>query len=362
MNPQRYDEPLPVAQAGVGFWGKSWAKLLMSSPYTSLAGIVDPDSVRLNRLADELELPAERRFSSFRDAVSIGGARAALIATPPDTHRSLALEAIDSGLHCLIEKPLAPSMEEANEIVAHAERLDRCLMVGQNYRFRRGPETVRQLIANGALGQVEYVHGRLVKETRLDPGGWRDQLAEPIILDQAVHHLDFVRSVFGLEPTDVRAHTFNPSWSWFDGNACASIELRSKDCYVSYFGSWVSGGSVGVKTSFDGNWEIQGERGCMRWDFSRITIAPTDLGDLIFYPNAVEREAGLLEIPLVALGDEERAGVLKEFAEAILAGREPRSSGRDNLRTLALVFAAEAASQASGWVNISDFVSRSVSR
>ena len=87
-------------------------------------------------------------------------------------------------------------------------------------------------------------------------------------------------------------------------------------------------------------------------------MTPTDLDDLIFYPGAYEREGGVLEIPLVALDNEERTAVLREFADAIRVEREPKSSGRDNIQTLALVLAAEAAVPGGGWVDIRDFMKR----
>ncbi len=345
-------QKLPIVLIGAGFWGASWAQLVIDSPWTSLVGMVGRNSETLRAVARDIGFPEDRTFSCLEDALALGEARAALVVVPPEAHRSVTVEALEAGLHCLVEKPFAPSLADARDIVALAEQRERLVMVGQNYRFRRGPATVRRLLQQGAIGRVQSVHGRLSKRLRLDLEGWRSQMSEPIIVDQAVHHFDFIRSVFGIEPRQVRAHSFNPSWSWFDGNACAAVEFRTDDCYISYFGSWVAQGNVDTTTSFEGSWELQGERGCITWEHNRIRLTPTDLGDLIFYPGGLEREGGVVEIPLQELAVEERAGVLAEFAQSVSAGREPESSGRDNLRTLAMVFAAEAATGADGWVDI----------
>lgn len=345
-------EKLPIVLIGAGFWGASWAKLVMDSPWTSLVGLVGRNPDRLRAVARDIQLPEDQTFSCLEDVLALGEARAALVVVPPEAHRSVTVEALEAGLHCLVEKPFAPSLADAREIVALAAQRERLVMVGQNYRFRRGPATVRRLLEQGAIGRVQSVHGRLVKQLHLDLEGWRSQMREPIIVDQAVHHFDFIRSVFGIEPRQVRAHSFNPSWSWFDGNACAAVEFRTDDCYISYFGSWVAQGSLDTTTSFEGSWELQGERGCITWEHNRIRLTPTDLGDLIFYPGGLEREGGVVEIPLLKLAVEERSGVLAEFAQSVSAGREPEASGRDNLQTLAMVFAAETAARADGWVEI----------
>jgi predicted dehydrogenase len=152
----------------------------------------------------------------------------------------------------------------------------------------------------------------------------------------AVHDLDQIRAVTGLEPASVRARSWNPSWSRFAGNASALIELRAGDAEIVYTGSWASHGR---HTTWDGDWEIEGTRGSVAWRDNRVEIRYASLFDTVFMPGAVERD-GVMHVELDAVAHEERAGVLEELATAIDDGRRPETDARDNLRSLALVLGA----------------------
>ena len=108
---------LRVIQAGAGFWGTGWAKVLSESPWAQLEALVDLDDDALHRVGDSVALPADRRFSSITEALASCSADAVLVVVPPEAHAAVAIEALEAGLHCLIEKPLAPSFAEATRIV-----------------------------------------------------------------------------------------------------------------------------------------------------------------------------------------------------------------------------------------------------
>lgn len=324
--------PLRLIQVGVGAWGASWAGVVHAAPDWELAAVVDLDESALARSG----LPQKRQFSSLQDAVAAVPADAALVAVPPAAHLPVAAEALAAGLHCLIEKPLAATLDDARALLEAAKRSGRLAMVSQNLRFSRGARTVRELVGGGEIGQIEAAFIRFFRTPLFT--GWRLELEEPLLTDMAIHHFDQVRGLLGLEPVRVRATSSNPSWSPFTGNASAVAELETEDgSIVSYTGSWAP---RGPETSWDGDWSVHGEHGWIGWSHGRVLLAPPGVTLERTLRRRLRRRPLPRTVPLVPVSAEERAGALAELAAAIREGREPEGSVRDNIHSLALVVAA----------------------
>jgi predicted dehydrogenase len=337
-----------VIQIGAGFWGSGWADVVAGFPDLELAALVEIDEERLRETADRVGLGPDQRFASLERALASVEADVGLVVVPPEFHAEVATGCMEAGLHCLVEKPLAPSVAEAAEIVERAKELDRLLMVTQSFRFKRGPQTVRKLIQEGAVGEIETVTARFSKAPPFT--GFRTEMEEPLIVDMAIHHFDFVRGILDLEPDRVRARSFNPSWSWFDGNAVAHVEMTTPaGANVLYSGSWVSRSR---ETTWDGSWEIEGSEGSIVWAHNRVEYRPSNFGLTVYRKDALEIGEGVMEVPLVELAAEERNGTLTEFVSAEREGREPQASGADNLRSLGLVFGAVESTKHGEWVEV----------
>jgi predicted dehydrogenase len=323
-----------MIQAGAGLWGASWAKVIAASPHWDLVALADPDEEALSRSGRALGIAAAACFTSLRAAIEQTESDAVLVAAPPPAHGPLALEALEGGLHCLVEKPLAPSIGEARSLVKRADECGQVLMASQNYRFRAAYRTVQNLLRSGELGRV----GAVQIDFRQTPlfTGFRLEMDDPLLVDQGVHHLDQARGLLASEPTEVRALGFNPPWSPFTGDASALVDVVFEDgAVLSYSGTWAPRGS---ETGWDGTWLVQCERGAIQWSESAVRIFPAD-------PPPRGRIARRLRapgarVPLIGLEETDRAGVLAELASAIASEREPETSGRDNLGTLELVFGA----------------------
>lgn len=325
-----------IIQVGAGAWGTSWIPIVKSHQEWELAALVTSKG-------SVTGVPQELCFSELDDAISAVRADAVLIATPPDSHAPVAIEALEAGLHCLIEKPLADTLQSCREIIEAADRTSRQAMVSQNFRFKRAPRTVQRLVKDGVIGSVEHVRVDFQKHPPFT--GFRLEMAEPLIIDQAIHHLDQLRGIAGLEPQGLRARSWNPSWSRFDGNACALIEMETAEgAEIVYTGSWVSHGK---HTTWDCAWDIQGEAGGLLWSDNKVDIRFASLFDTVFMPGALERD-GVMEVQLDHQKFEERAGILAEFASAIEEARPAETSAQDNFNSLALVLAAVESAKAGG--------------
>ena len=104
---------------------------------------------------------------------------ALLIATPNHLHESHVLAALSAGLHALVEKPLATSLQGAQRIVKAAQKRERVVMVGMNHRYRSDVGTVRGFVQSGELGQIDSVQGawHVFRPSRAQLG-WRQRRAE----------------------------------------------------------------------------------------------------------------------------------------------------------------------------------------
>src|SRR5262245_9379390 len=125
------DRPLRVGVVGVGVMGSNHARVFAGMPGTELVGVVDPDRKQAEFVARALGCAAMADVDSLleRDVDAI------TIAAPTHLHRDIALNCIARGIHVMVEKPIASSVEEGREIVSAARRAGVTLMVGHVERF-----------------------------------------------------------------------------------------------------------------------------------------------------------------------------------------------------------------------------------
>ena len=177
-----------VAVVGTGVMGSNHARVLSALPGARLAAIVDPDSERGHLVAAEFDCNYVASVVEVRDEVD-----AAIVATPTETHRAVAMQALSRGWHVLVEKPIAYSVPEAEEIVAAAADAGRILAVGHIERFNPA-----------CLDLPRFVTEPLFIQTRrLSP--YADRVRDGVVRDMMIHDIDLVLSLARSEPIRVTA-------------------------------------------------------------------------------------------------------------------------------------------------------------
>ena len=303
-----------------------------------LVGCVDANPDALAEVQRVHGYPAERCFATVADAARDTGATGALVVVPPHLHLPVALDAYAAGLHVLVEKPLADTMANGQEMVAQAEASGRTLMVSQNYRYKAAPRAVARIMSEPWLGAVTSATVEFRKAPQFSlPPVQHGYTHYKLIEDMSIHHFDLMRALLGAEPTAVYAQARNPEWSWFAAPpiVAAVIELERGGLAAHYHGSWVSRGR---QTTWDGDWFIDCENGQVAWSDNRVRVRPEAIYYTVYLEGFQERD-GWMECDLVNAAEEERRFTLEEFARCIAEGREPDTSGRDNLRSIALTYA-----------------------
>lgn len=315
---------LPVVVVGAGAMGGEWLRMLSRSPHAEAVGVVDLNVDLARETVAGIGLAAVVG-ASLVDVVERSGARAVVNVTVPQAHRAVNEQAMRAGLPVLCEKPLAPTVAESLRQVALADVTGRLLMVSQSRRYFDHLAAFRDVV--GALGPFGAVHAQFFHEDH-EPG-FREKMAHPLLVDMSVHHFDMLRYLTRDEPVSVRCDSWNPSWSWFAGDAAATatFELASGARFV-YSGSRAT---PGLQTSWNGDWRVYAERGAAHWD-----------GD-----HVVETDADGVAVEV--RGDSEGIeGSLKEFVASIDSGRTPQNEVRTNVRTLAMVEGAIRSSERGG--------------
>jgi predicted dehydrogenase len=172
---------LRVGVLGVGSLGFHHARILREVPGATMAGVFDASPQRTAAVAEELGVPGFASQDELLEAVD-----AAVIAVPTTNHAEVALAALDAGVHLLIEKPIAASLDEANRIVARAEERGLVVATGHVERF------------NGALRACEQYleEPRFIESHRLAPFGPRGTDVA-VVLDLMIHDIDLVLGLVG---------------------------------------------------------------------------------------------------------------------------------------------------------------------
>ena len=328
-------QSIRLLQVGLGPHGRNWARqVLPQIPEVEVVAYVDKDPYALDALRAEAGVPADRCFESLTEAVAATQPQAALNTTALPAHVPVTRAALEAGLHVMVEKPFAPTLAEAEALVEDARVRDLVLMVSQNYRFFPAPRTIAAMVHESALGKLYQVSIDFRRYSTAGPNGrGRHHLEEqPLLVDMSIHHFDLLRLILSREPQRIYCEAWNPEWTSFSGPsvAVASIVFEG-GVVVSYRGSWISAAPV---TPWAGEWRMEFENGEVTW----TSAADSD----VTQDRVVVRQRDGDE-RLIALTPAARTGggaAITEFAHAIQSGREPETSGRHNLGTIALMEAA----------------------
>ncbi len=310
-------------------WGQSWAELVARGRGFRLAGLVDGARTARGWASATLGCPTFRDLAAALRSVECD---AVLIVAPPRSHRPLAEEALAAGRHVAVEKPLALDLVDARAIADAAARAGRRAMVTQNYRFRRQPRALRELIEAHALGRLRGGRISCRRDLRGDHASrdWRGRMPHPYLLDMAIHHVDLLRMISGRELVEVDARSWpSPTGPFRHDPTVVGVLTLSDGTAVGYEGTWVA--PTGW-TSWNGDWELVGTTGAAAWNGG---IGDALRGHVTFERRDRSEERVVLpELPAL-----DRLGVLHELRRAVVADEEPECSVADNVQSLAAVLA-----------------------
>ncbi len=189
---------MKVAVIGVGAMGRNHARVYAEMPKVELVGVADADAQAAEAVARRCNTHAYTDYLRLLDEQKPD---AVTIAVPTVDHLDVALQVIQRKVHLLVEKPIAFSVDEGQEIIAAADQVGVRLMVGHIERFNPAVIALKTHLTQGELGRVFQIdaHRQGPFPARIRDVG--------VVIDLAVHDLDVMRYVSGAEVTRVYAET-----------------------------------------------------------------------------------------------------------------------------------------------------------
>ncbi|WP_087036081.1 UDP-N-acetylglucosamine 3-dehydrogenase [Thermococcus litoralis] len=300
---------LRVGVVGVGNMGFHHARIyseLAREGRVELIGVADANFERAKEVAEKFKT---RAFADYRELIK--EVDAVSIAVPTSLHKQVALEFIENGVHVLVEKPIAESIESAEEIIKAAKNNEVVLMVGHVERFNPGVLKLKEVLDEGLIGKVVTLTAKRV-------GPLPPQIKDVgVIVDLAVHDIDAMSFLLGDKVKSVYARA---------GSAKNPLELEDYAIIMLNFGD-----ATGIVET---NWltphkvrtlSVVGTEGIAELDY--ITQK------LVIYNHEWVKEAKVnVKEPL--------RNELEHFVECVEKGAKPLVSGEEGLHALKVAIKA----------------------
>jgi predicted dehydrogenase len=185
---------LNIAVAGCGYWGPNLIRNFNSLPGCRLKLVCDTDADRLEHM--KTLYPSVKTTTEFEDLVNNQEIDAIVVATPVRFHYEMARKALQAGKHTFIEKPMARSSRECEELVELADKHKLVLMVGHTFVYSKPVRKIKEIVLSGELGDLQYISAR-----RLNLGLLQKDIN--VAWDLAPHDISIILYVLGKDPVSV---------------------------------------------------------------------------------------------------------------------------------------------------------------
>lgn len=307
------------------------------------------------------------------------------IVSPNNTHADIAIAAAKAGKHIICEKPLALSVEQAQQMLDAVNKAGVVHMVCHNYRFAPAVQYAKQLIQQGKLGRIYHVRATFLQDWLMDPGYplvWRlrkDVSGSGTLGDLGSHIIDLARflvgefsEVVGMMETFIKERPLGDMDIHLQGKVESSEKGEVTVDDAASFLARFENGALGVfevsrfsRGNRAGNrFEINGEKGSVRWDMENMNnlhvyLEEDDPGLKGFRTvncTEVEHPYGRVYWPAGHIIGYEHTfiNLLAEMMRGISKGISPSPNFEDGVRNQMVLEAVERSVRTGKWVNISD--------
>ena len=191
------DKRISIGVIGCGYWGPNLIRNLKSLSTCRVPVICDANQERLSLMKSAY--PDVETVSDYEHLLNGAGLDAVVIATPVRYHHSLAKACLLAGKHTFIEKPMAASSAECEELVEIAERNGLVLMVGHTFIYSSPVRKIVEIVQAGDLGEIRYINSR-----RLNLGLFQKDIN--VAWDLAPHDISIILHVLRQQPIVVNCH------------------------------------------------------------------------------------------------------------------------------------------------------------
>lgn len=328
-----------IGLVGTGFWSEKHLQAWTRIPGVQITALCNRSRDKLLDKAAQYGVPEDQLYDSLDRMLADADINVVDIVTGAETHLDFVRKAALAGKHIMCQKPFAPSLEEAEQIVRTAEEAGVRLMVTENWRWLQPFQAIKQVLDSGQLGKlsvIRYIHTDYYTP-RMNPGVELPQpffreMPKLLFYEMGVHWFDTWRYLFGM-PKRLYAETTRVS-PHITGEDSGIVVLGYEDFYGFLDMSWATrqkldqplGDRVGPVHLEQ--LVIEGDKGTLKlYTDGRITI--------VSQSGQVERT---VEERTELDHEESHYRLQSHFISCLESGGEFQTSGRDNLQTLRLAF------------------------
>lgn len=308
-----------IAVVGCGYWGKNLVRNL--SQLGVLASICDVNTAAALAISKEFNIPA-----LTLDEVLASDADGIMVAVPSPLHFSVAQQALTVGKHVFVEKPLTLAVYEAQLLEELAKRNSRVLMVGHIHQYHPAFMTLKHMVLQGELGQLQYIHAN-----RLNLG--RIRCEENVLFDFAPHDISMILALTQELPRSVYASGISSITANVQDIANAHLEFNDMQAHITV--SWLHPykehkltviGTKGMAVFDD----------CQDWDAKlKLFANPIQWQDGIPYAKPTTG----VSIPIEVV--EPLKQECRHFVESIIHNAKPRTDVKEAIKVLKILTAAQ---------------------
>lgn len=311
-----------VGFAGMGYWGKNILRNLYELGILHTACDSNPEAVYEWRK----KFPDVNFTTSFNEMLQNPGIKAIAVATPAATHYEMAKKILMVGKDVFIEKPLALTVGEGEELVELAEQGKRILMVGHILQYHPAVIKLKELISSGELGKIQYIYSN-----RLNIGKLRTE--ENILWSFAPHDISVILMLLGEEPLKVSAFGGEYLSRGICDTTLTTLEFKN-----------------GVKGHIFVSWlhPYKEQKLIVVGSKAMVVFDDVSVEKLFIYPHKIEWKDGKIpvaqkaECRVVPVENKEPLKEeLKYFIECVLERKRPKTDGYEGLRVLKILSLAE---------------------
>ena len=329
--------PIVLGQVGLGSWGPNLLRNFSDLPgcQVKLCCDVDPDALERVRR----RYPLTSTALEYEDMLADDEIDAIVISSPSPTHYDMAIEALRRDKHVLVEKPMALSLQDAEELIAVAKERGLMLMVGHLLEYHPGVTRLKQMVDTGVLGDIYYIYS-----SRLNLGQVRRH--ENAMWSLAPHDISVILYLLGEEPVEVSAQGMDHLQKGIQDTVFLTMQFSGKKiahCHVS----WLDPHKVRKIT-------VVGARQMAVFDdteiMEKLRMYDRGVEDGVGYDSygdSLSVRFGDVNIPRIDMREPLRIEC-EHFLECIRTGRQPLSDGLDGLRVLRVLDAGQRSLEARG--------------
>lgn len=316
------DKKPNVAVIGAGYWGVNLVRVFFESGV--LRAVCDTSGKALK--ACSARFPGIKLTSSINKILEDGSIDAVIISTPAVTHYKIARLALENGKDVFVEKPIALTSREAEELSSLAKKRGRILMVGHILNYHPAIIRLKEMVRKGTLGRIQYIYSN-----RLNIGKLRTE--ENILWSFAPHDISVVLSLIGKEPSRVIAA----------GGAYINKGIYDTTMTVLEF-------EDGVKGHIFVSWLHPFKEQKLIVVGSKVMAVFDDMTKekLFLYPHRIEWKNGRIPVafkaehyPVAVAQREPLKEEAKHFIECVMSRKTPRTDAREGIRVLKILEKAE---------------------